>query len=123
MGKDKKEIPADIQKLIDEGKAFAIDVPKPSISARAATIAMALLVAAACLPFWLAPSTFMYLCAIGGAMGWLILFRVEAAKLAERRALAAVDYKISSLVISRLKQELDSKGNLDDKSNGTNEAE
>jgi len=74
------------RKAIAEGRAFAIRMPEPAISARLFTIALAFLVVGMAAPLYMGISTFIYYGGLIGAVGWLSLAKMYANKIAQLQA-------------------------------------
>lgn len=112
-------LPKDVQEGLKDGTVLALPVPKSSMSNRFFTIAAAIIIGAMLTTIWVPATTFGFIGASLGALGWMTLYWYESLKHARTRLHLAISEGVLDRTIQLVSQALESRENLD----GTNNDE
>ena len=112
----KKQLPEDVQKGLDDGSVVALEVEAPSMSNRWFTVIAALLVFAMMAPIWIPVTAFMYECVAFAALSWAALYWLETKKSAALKMNWMIERAISKQICELIDTAKNKDGTFDDES-------
>lgn len=115
---EKSQIPkeklAEIEKGIKDGSVVAIPVPKPSMSTRLYTIAIAIIVAVMLLPIWIGASWMMTIGLGIAAIGWATIYMFETRLTAQLKLHLQIERSAMEYMMQRIDKAMEIDGTKQD---------